>query len=124
MDEKTEQIIDSVKDEMKIVQSKFNQVDTRIQKEEEDIDDVEDDMRLMVNQFKDMCEKLQKHDFVLEDVLPSFKSLQREFYNFKSSVDLHMAVKGESNTVVNNNRNRGSDHGNRENVSRSGEIQD
>ena len=121
MDEKTNQIIGSVKDEMKVVQAKFDQVDTRINKEEEDIEDVEDDMKLMVSQFKDMCEKLQRHDYVIQDVLPDFKSLRREFDNFRSSVDLHMTT---NSRIVNNRPDRGSDIGDKKNVSDSGEIQE
>lgn len=122
MDTKTTQIIDSVKDEMKVIDGKFNQVDTRIQKEEEDIDDVEDDMKSMVSEFKNMCEKLQRHDYVLQDVLPDFKALRREFDNFKSSVDLHMVT--SSRTVVDKRPERGSDIGDKKNVSDSGEIQE
>ena len=127
MDQKTDQIIDSLKDEMKVMDGKFNQVDTRINKEEEDIEDVEDDMKAMVSEFKNMCEKLQRHDFVIQDVLPDFKSLRREFDNFKSSVDLHMSISKnheQSSTVVNNRPNRGSDIGDKSNVSDSGEIQE
>lgn len=125
MEEKTRQIIDSVKDEMKVVDGKFNQVDTRITKEEEDIEDVEDDMKLMVSQFRDMCEKLQRHDYVIQDVLPDFKSLRREFDNFKTQVDLHtIAHNNIVNTSRDTSKDRGSDHGDRSNVSDSGEIQE
>ena len=127
MDLKTTHIIDSVKDEFKVVDSKFNQVDTRINKEEEDIEDVEDDMKSMVAEFKTMCEKLSHHDFIIQDVLPDFKSLQREFYNFKQSVDLKMSLKEiheRNNNIVNKEPSRGSDHGDRSNVSKSGEIQE
>lgn len=90
MDEKTSQIITSVKDEMKVVDGKFNNMDTRISKGEDDIEDVEDEMKDMVQQFRDMCEKLSKHQFILDDVLPDFKQLQKEFNHFKNKVDIHM----------------------------------
>ena len=125
MDEKTTQIIDTFKDEMKVVDGRFGQVDTRINKEEEDIEDVEDDMKQMVQQFRDMCDKLQRHDYVIQDVLPDFKSLRREFDNFKQQVDLRLV--SHNNIVNTNDRNeshRGSDMGDKKNISKSGEIQE
>ena len=127
MDTKTNQVIDTVRDDLKVMDGRFNQVDTRIQKEEQDIEDVEDDMKSMVSEFKTMCEKLSHHDFIIQDVLPDFKSLQREFYNFKNSVDLKMSLKEihqRNNNIVNKEPDRGSDHGDRSNVSKSGEIQE
>ena len=90
IDEKTSQIISSVKDEMKVVDGKFTTMDGRINKDEDDIEDVEDEMKTMVQQFRDMCDKLSKHQFILEDLSPDFKQLRKEFNHFKNKVDIHM----------------------------------
>ena len=90
IDEKTSQVITSVKDELKVMDSKFTTIDNKIIKSEDDIEDVEDEMKTMVQQFRDMCDKLSKHQFILDDVLPDFKSLQKEFNHFKNKVDIHM----------------------------------
>jgi hypothetical protein len=44
-------------------------------------------MKQMVFDFKQTCEKLSKHDYIIDTTLPEFKSLQKEFYNFKFAVD-------------------------------------
>ncbi len=100
MDEKAEQVITAFDDKIKVFDSKFGEVNTRINKDQEDIEDVEQEMKDMVTEFKAMCEKLQKHDFILSDVLPSFKSLQKEFNNFKTKVEIRMVT---NSNLVNSN---------------------
>ena len=85
-------LINNFKEHVKVIDGKFNNVDTRISKDEEDIEDVEDDMKSMVKQFTTMCNQLQKHTFVIESVVPEFKQLKREFYRFKNAVDTNTKV--------------------------------
>src|SRR6187431_879633 len=82
-----------INDSLKIVDSRFESVNTRLNKNKEDIKDIETDMKQMVFEFKDMCKKLQKHDYIIESVTPEFKGLQKEFYKFKSSVEIMTAKK-------------------------------
>lgn len=85
-------LINNFKEHIKVIDGKFNNVDTRIKKDEEDIEDVEDDMKAMVKQFTTMCEKLQKHGYIIDSVIPEFKQLKKEFYRFKNAVDTNTKI--------------------------------
>ena len=94
-----ERILNDFKENMKVVDGKFNVVDTRIKKDEEDIEDVEDDMKQMVQQFRDMCDKLSKHGYIIDTVIPEFRKLKSEFYNFKNAIDINMGDDNRDNKI-------------------------
>jgi len=82
-----------IDERLKVVDSKFESVHTKLSKNKEDIADIEVDIKQMVFDFKGMCEKLQKHDYVIESVTPEFRLLQRDFYKFKSAIEIMTAKK-------------------------------
>ena len=85
-------LVNYFKEHIKVIDGKFNNVDTRMSKDEEDIEDVEDDMKSMVKQFTIMCDKLSKHGYIIDTVVPEFKQLKIEFYRFKNAVDTNTKV--------------------------------
>lgn len=105
-------------EKVKLMDSKFTTYDTKLDKNEEDIQDVEVDMKNMVQEFKAMCDKLSKHDYIIDGIVPEFKSLQKEFTIFRTAFDNSLYLKKERNIVEDmlENRYRGSDKGNKENV--------